>query len=292
MQTDIENPPAQELLSPQGSTIITLLMRKRVALTENKLNKQLLRSFPQDECSIINQSQQNAANNLNQDEGSFIVSFQGRLYVIMSIGRAIPAESFDVALHHALDLQKGKKLVSRHKAHVMIFPLESDENMGQAMTQAIAITRLAQALAGMGESLAVFWNQAETLIDVPHLDQIGDELTLGLKQHQNDGENTAAFLPVTFWVGFRLFNVEQLRIGLTQGLATFTGYELEIAPVSYNESELIQYLYNLVGYLFKQGSVLQPGQSLSLGENNFQLAINESVNGRVPHLVLQPFNTN
>ena len=111
----------------------------------------------------------------------------------------------------------------------------------------------ATGMAELGEVMGYFWSTSEHLLTPDGFNGALDQAL----DAASGGE-----LPVSFWVSVRPFSDKNKTAVLTQGLTAFTGYETEIAFVDRPADVLFARMSNIVMYLFANGPVLQPGQSI------------------------------
>lgn len=148
---------------------------------------------------------------------------------------------------------EGPAEIAPHRAVIAIVGEERERGHGRVRAQAIALTKLAAAVAEITPSLGVYWPIAETLAAPERLPRAVREL----------GEGK---WPVDLWIGYTFFGVDEpgepLLVGVqSRGAVDYFGFEIEVPPFEVERrSEPIYILLGAAGYLMNFGDVIPDGQ--------------------------------
>ncbi len=222
-------------------------------------------------------------------DGAFMVQWGPNTFVIMQVNHAIPDETFQIALQTSYGLQNGEQLVAEHQAHLILSPLNSNEDMGPAIATAFDLMRLSHSVAQMENTLGFFWTSSETLHDQALFDHSVSGLEQVMQMQAKKQEGAQSALPATYWVGLRLLsNNRGATLGaMTQGLNAFLGYEIEIKPTNWPAKVLAERIYGTITYLFTNGPILQAGQTLGVSKiEQFRISFEPATDRRSALLVL------
>ncbi len=119
-----------------------------------------------------------------------------------------------------------------------------------------------ESFGGMG----AFWSNSEVLLDWQGFDEQVNGAFKAMELQSSGEDGGGAHLPQKFWVSDRVYPDGDNVGGFTQGLAMLTGYELEITPIPWERGQVMQRLFGIVAYLFLNGPVLRPGETLGVTE--------------------------
>ena len=222
-------------------------------------------------------------------DAALIVTLAGQPFAIVSVDHPIPSPTFTVALKSISRPKNAQSLIAEHKAHVLISPLTTAGNMGQAVTTGVNLMQLSAIISQLSSPLAHFWSTSEILI----ADQGFVNATLAamdaMKKQSSGKSSNSNELPAQLWVNYQLYSgtTSGTHGGMTQGLSSLTGYELDIAPLKWRRGDILQRLFGTVQYLFQQGPVLKDGQSLGASETEkFRIKSVAAKDNRPARLVL------
>lgn len=220
---------------------------------------------------------------------SLIINWHGKPYAIFEVPFAVPETEFTSAFRSPAISDKTRKAVRTHVAHLVISPMFSPSDMGVAMTQSVYLMQIARDLGELaGKSLAYFWVNSGQVSRAEEFIELADQAIDALARHRQGDAAATQGLPLPFWVGINLFSKDTQTAGVTQGLAAYTGHELELAFLPWPESDVYLRVANIVAYLFSRGPVFAPGQQISSGPGEtFSVSAVPADDSRPPTLVLQ-----
>lgn len=193
----------------------------------------------------------------------------------------MPSPDWEIAARHSVFWSEARQYLSTHKGFVALGALGKQTSLGLARAQAVAVTRLAAALAETMPTQGVYWRGAEVC-------------TAPEKIVRAVGQIDRGKWPLDVWMGWTHFFDEgddRDVFGLqTRGAAAYLGYELEIPPAPVRDTqEPLRVLLNAAGFLIDRGDVVRDGQLIEVsGERRFVFNRHEGLDGsaRVATLTL------
>lgn len=185
-------------------------------------------------------------------EQAILAEVDGHAFVIALYDQPIPEPEYATVVRQSLFWPQAGEEMARHKAFLAVSAAERQRSHGLARAQAVALTRLAAALAEAAPSLGIYWRGAEASVPPGRLAEGATEIASGL-------------WPVDIWLGYVMFgrdDPEHPVLGLqTRGAADYLGFELEIAPyIVESRMEPIRIVFNAIAYLMNYGDVIRDGQ--------------------------------
>ncbi len=200
-------------------------------------------------------------------EGS-VITWGRMTFTLMTINKPIPAETFDTALRTSHGLRNGAQLISDHKAHLIISPLNAVKDQLQAIYAALSVMTLTDIIANRSKPLGYFWSNSEILQDHDQFAQAlaGAEKAMG--KFTAKERDPWYDLPVTCWVGMRMISPDRkTKFGaVTQGLAAITGFEIQIEPFQAKPAEVAKHLYGMASYALNHGPMIKDGDTIGISQ--------------------------
>lgn len=183
----------------------------------------------------------------------------GRTYSVISLPMAPPVHTFERALAHpAADTLR--PMIENSQAHLAVAYDGEASSMGDAVMIAATIQQLALMFGGLGDPLGAFWANSERLCDWAEFQTYADDVRPAF-----EGADEVDF-PSRYWVSIQLTRAGEKYGGDSIGLMPFTGYELEMTPVSWPMDAIAVRMVGAVKYLFDNGPVFQPGETIGASE--------------------------
>ncbi len=279
-QPEIETGTPQFGPAPLRAPLMFVLLAKPASLSE-ALTEDKLRDALVDPKLTITRPE-------DDDGNSFVINWHRNAYTVFLVPHPVPSSEFAALRSPGTGAQE-KQIAERHGAHLVVSPLQSPSDMGAAIPQSFHLMLLADALgSALGNVLGYYWSHSQQILEpdafIKQLSAAVDAMT----RNRNGEKSTSSSLPLTFWVGIRLFSDGTKRAGLTSGLVAFTGYEIEIAFSERPDRDVFRYLASCVAYLFANGPVLSVGQTIHLEpDGNFCIGFVPRDNSFPPTLVLK-----
>ena len=266
----------QMLKNEQSSYVnsnLMVLLEESINYNEKILVKQLKKSFPNYNISVT-----------SAEDGALIVELGQATFAVMMIDTSIPKDTFDVALRTSYGLKDGEHLVDKHKAHLIVSPLTETSHAAEMISVSIDLMRLTSSLAKLGKPSAYFWSNSEVLHDQTQFDNALKGINKAIELKSKGEPNAATHFPTIFWVGLRLYSPDQkTKFGaITQGLAAFTGFELDIEPINWKPDQIANRVFGTIAYLFDRGDVLKDGDTLGINENEHFKVAHKAATDRLP----------
>lgn len=230
-----------------------------------------------------------SVNSQEGQDGAYIFFLGESPFIILSVDQPVPQQTFNRALQFSFGLDNPEQVISKQNSHVIISPLKKTEHMGQGIMGAIGVTEVSAIVSRVLEPVGHYWSHSDTLVSQKQFKDNLQGVRKSLSIQMSGESGSGSHLPRLMWVGFRLLgSSEQGIIGAgTLGLAAFTGYELEISPVSLPAEILAQRIYGTVEYLFNNGPVLQDGHTLGVSETErFRLLMVDSTADTPPRFLM------
>lgn len=143
--------------------------------------------------------------------------------------------------------------LSDHAAHLLVTLVDEG---GRPVEKALALTRLAAALAATAPAVGVFWGPGR-LVHPPDA---------FIEQAAPMGEHN---LPLFLWVDFRVERADaELGAGglrlFTTGLEALGAEEIEVADYVGEPGELVGFVYNVAHYMLERRKVINDGDTIGL----------------------------
>ena len=257
------------------SPMVMILLKDNVLLGQEQVQKKIV--------EILGPGTSLSFSGEGADQ-SGVITWRDQNFAVFTVDHAVPETEFFATLRMSPNGEELTQIVKNHGAHMVISPLDGGGDMGAAINQSITLMAFATGMAELGQVMGYFWSTSEHLLTP---DGFNGALEQALDA-ASGGENQPQQLPVSFWVSIRPFSDKNKTAVLTQGLNAFTGYETEIAFVDRPADVLFARMSNIVMYLFANGPVLQPGQSIGVSESEqFDVSLEPHVQTGTPTMMLR-----
>jgi hypothetical protein len=213
--------------------------------------------------------------------GGLAVRIDGHDYAVSAFPRQMPAEICSMVQTGGAFWAEREKALESHRGFLAISAAEPARGHGLLRAQAVALTRLAAALAGMLPVLGVVWPAAGTAVAAERLAKAPEQIQAGI-------------WPVDLWIGFQLFGVKRSGGNLigarSRGAAAYFGSEIEVVPMAAkDQAEPLRILMNTAGHLMASGPHLRDGQQMQVrGERAMRVALALRNDGRPSPIRLVP----
>jgi hypothetical protein len=192
-----------------------------------------------------------------ENETSIVAMIDDAMVGVMMMDLPMPPGSLDKALTGNMLWPDAAATVSRQRAHVIVTAMRNSANHAGAMSNAMAVTLIASALAHLLPCLGLYWGAAETLVPPERARAAGLEVARGE-------------VPFDLWVRFYFKREDAAgtpRLGtLSRGLLNFVDRELEISPVAMSMVEVGQRAIGMAGQLIQHGPIYLEGQTAGFTE--------------------------
>lgn len=208
------------------------------------------------------------------DEDAILVSIDRNAFLVASMEGQIPEPEYSQAMQNSLFWPDAAAEMAGHRAFVAIAAVEPEEIHGLIRAQAVALTRLAAAVAEAAPSLGVYWRGAEGAVPPARVLSAPAEIAAGK-------------WPVDIWIGYVFYGQDSGRnpmIGVqTRGAEAYLGFEIEVPPIPVapgDRKEPLRILFGAVGYLMAQGVQIRNGQQVQVsGERRTTWQLHTSASG-------------
>jgi hypothetical protein len=186
--------------------------------------------------------------------GGLAVSIDRQDFAAVALAGRLPQEVYDGAMQSPVGWRGRAEALAGERAFVAAAAAEPVSGHGLARAQAIALTRLAAALAETLPALAVVWEPSRIAAPPERLARLPE---LMLQERW----------PVEIWVGYRLLRAspdDRGSIGArSHGAATYFGSEIEVVPFPTDDpGEPLRIALGIVGHLMAHGSHIRDGQTI------------------------------
>ncbi len=226
--------------------------------------------------------------NTSDTSEALMISWQGRTFTMFTVTSSIPEDNFYATLKISADKEKLTRIVKEHQAHIVISQLDKLKDMGDAIDSSIWLMALTMAVSKNSKALGVFWSSSQNLVVNEQFNEMAVNALIAKSSHHIDRSRAINNLPLSYWVSPRLFSNEKKVAARTQGMSTFTGYEIEIDSLKWNGEKMLHVIVRIISYLFFNGSVLGNGQSLQLSSTEkFKTTIIKNKSGNNKSLMLK-----
>lgn len=222
------------------------------------------------------------------DTGNLLIEIDGAPHIAFTIDHAVPATEFTDGFGAQADGDGFREAVESHRAHLVLSPLAAPASMAAAVGGALRLLDMAVTVPADCQPVGVFWLPSGRLVPLHVAGLIADGAREAAAAVERGATGLARELPVGFWVRIQLAGGDGLVAGRTRGLASFTGFELDLPVSTRTPQAAHDLLASLVGYLFDQGPVFAPGQRLDIGNGEvLTLAAVPAAEGAPPLMVLR-----
>lgn len=216
------------------------------------------------------------------DGGSgLVVEIDGNAYAVISEPGRMPDEICAMVRTGGIFWAEREQDLENHDGFLAISATEVAKGHGLVRAQAVALTRLAVAVARTVPALGLIWPGAGTAAPAERLETV-------LQQIQQDR------WPVDIWIGFQLGGLvregQQLIGARSRGGTAFFGSEIEIFPIpTTDKTRPLRILMQTAGHLMAHGVYLQNGQPVQFpGEPPMQVLLIPASDGRPGVIRLVP----
>ncbi len=208
---------------------------------------------------------------LKRYQNTYLVYLGKIPFIVLNVPQPVPVKTFDTVLKFGFGLDNGKSIVSKQRAHVVISPFNKPSNMSESIPGAIGVAQVSAIIGKLQKPLGHYWSHSDTLFSQSQFENSEMAIKKAMELKQKNLKDAGASLPFMMWVGFRLTgNMDGGKIGArTLGLEAFTGYELEVVPVSSKPEVLGHQVYGAIEFIFKNGPILKNGEALWLGNSEY-----------------------
>jgi len=209
------------------------------------------------------------------------VRIDGRDYAAVAFGAQMPDDICAMALAGGTFWPDRHEAIASHGGFVALAADEPAKGHGLVRAQAVALTRMAAAVAGYAPALGVIWPAAGIAFPAARLGKAIDKIQHGA-------------WPVDLWIGFELIATGMgaaRRTGArSRGARIFFGAEIEIKPQpDTGPAEPLRMALNLAAHLMVHGPHLREGQTMQLGGGRpMRIALHPARDGRPAILRLAP----
>ncbi|GLS24927.1 DUF4261 domain-containing protein [Marinibactrum halimedae] len=221
------------------------------------------------------------------DNNSFVMLWGKFAFSIMLIDQPIPAETFEVALRTSQGLSNGEQLIAAHKAHLIIAPLKHATHQLQAIYNAMGLMTLADFLSEKSKPLAYFWSGSQILADAEGFGKALAGASQAMDKYTNKESDPWYDLPSTYWVGMRMLSPDRkTQFGaVTAGLASLTGFEIQVDPFLGKPVEAAKHLFGMAGYALNHGPVFKDNDTIGIGgQQQFRMRLQPGASsGQAPN---------
>lgn len=278
---------AQKVNNPQSfeNFIMMLVSNESEPFSGSILREKFSNAAQEDNLSLISSSEQDSQN-------PPVIQWNGIPYAMLSVNKPITNTTLINAIPHSygLDKRAAEEIVNTQKSHVILSPLTKPQSMQHAIAQAAGMMVISQVIASCGKITGCYWITSDTLVDRQSFSNAANGTRAAIVKQKAGEPGSAALLPLMLWVGCRPYRdkVDNLYGIKTNGLSSFIGYEIDIEPLHWDVAKTGKFLYDIIGYLFSNGDVLQNGQSLGVNENEqFRVERFDATPGEPGKLVLK-----
>ena len=139
-------------------------------------------------------------------DAALIVTLAGQPFAIVSVDHPIPSPTFTVALKSISRPKNAQSLIAEHKAHVLISPLTTAGNMGQAVTTGVNLMQLSAIISQLSSPLAHFWSTSEILIADQGFVNATVAAMDAMKKQSSGKSSNSNELPAQLWVNYQLYS--------------------------------------------------------------------------------------
>ncbi|MEM0942762.1 MAG: hypothetical protein AAGI70_02330 [Pseudomonadota bacterium] len=191
-------------------------------------------------------------------QSALLISIDRQDFLAVVMPGPIPQPDYDQAVQNSLFWPDAAAEMAGHRAFCVITALEAESAHGLVRAQAIALTRIAAAIAEALPSLGLYWRGAEGAVPPSRLLRAPAEITAGK-------------WPADIWIGYVFYGRdtrEDPMIGVqTRGAAAYLGFEVEVPPMPVSPDdtkEPLRVLFAAMGYLIAMGANIRDGQHVQV----------------------------
>lgn len=204
--------------------------------------------------------------------GALAVRIDGHDHAVSDFARQMPVEICTMVRKGGVFWADREQALASHRGFLALSAAEPARGHGLVRAQAVALTRLAAALADILPVQGAVWPAAGSAVPAARLARIPEQIQSGT-------------WPVDLWIGFQLLRAMRSGGNLigarSRGAAAYFGSEIEVAPMATaDRAEPLRILMNTAGHLMANGAHLRDGQTMQVrGERVMRVALTRSGDG-------------
>jgi hypothetical protein len=214
-------------------------------------------------------------------ESGLAIRIDGQDYAAVALPGQMPDEICAMAQAGGVFWAQRREALEAHRGFLALSAAEPARGHGLVRAQAVALTRLAAALASATPALGLVWPGAGTAVSADRLDKASGQIQIGV-------------WPVDIWIGFELLGVtregRRLIGARSRGGTAFFGSEVEVAPLATDDRvEPLRILMNMASHLMAHGPHIRDGQPIQLqGQRPMRVTLIPARDGRPAAIRLVP----
>lgn len=247
-----------------------LMLEDPALLDRAAVRLALAETAPRSDAAISGQDTESGGNGL-------MVELDDQPYIAVAEPGPLPPEVTQAIRNLGIFWPQCDQVLAGHGGFVAISATQPARGHGLVRAQAIALTRLAVALARSTKALGMVWPASGIAVPIERLEAM-------LPQIQGDR------WPVDIWIGLQLGggvrNGQQLIGARSRGAVDYFGAEIDIFPMpTTDKTRPLRILMPIVAHMMAAGSYLQNGQSVRFpGEPPMQVLM-QPAQGSNPNLI-------
>lgn len=248
------------------SMMCTVLFDCVLDVNRSKIEDLIAGYFDSFEIIDYKSSEDSLTQNITLGIGDFIFS-------IAVINQGYPKDELRRLQRYSYLVATEAPIVDDQHSHIIVSVLRAPGGSASSVRSAVSVTHLSAVFAQFGNITGILWNSSGVLQNPAGFNESVKNVLQALKS-QSVGEESGEFLPISLWIGPRVYSPDggrSLYGCRTFGLAEFTGYDLDLLPVISTAPEQMELLMNIAQYLIRTGSVASVGMTLDLNRTTYRL---------------------
>lgn len=247
-----------------GAAVAMVLLRNPANLERNRIAAYLQDAFSGGQVEVTPST--DAAG------GGLLVTWDGVPFAVMAIDRPVPADTFERSHRQAFSAKDVPSIVAQQQAHLIVSAMISPKDMAGTIHLAIRTLILSYVLSELGDPVGLYWCASDTVLNKGRFDDVADIAMDALLAQAGDAPGD---VPWQVLVGLQIWKNGSAIESRTNGLAAYTGYELEVREPDWEVAKHFEYLASVVAYLLQSGSILKHGNTLEVDDGvTFQVDAN------------------
>ncbi|MFZ5989314.1 MAG: DUF4261 domain-containing protein [Bacillota bacterium] len=192
--------------------------------------------------------------NIQKNDDTYTFEIDGEMGFVSLMPGPMPWGDLEGPCATAWYWTKATEVLKQHKAHIIVSILPQNQQK-QVLERIITTTKIVASVAKAANALGIYWGSGTV---VQSKDNFINECMKMDKE----------YFPYELWIEFRIqvFPDRTCNI-ITTGMKAFGHMEIEVIRSSKDPMEVLEFIFNIIDYLIKNGPVIKDGDTVGEDES-------------------------